>query len=500
MTRETFTVITEPEELSVLPEKTIATFTIRSNPDYYSTGSQDESFLSNTRYWLSSNGIQDLSNISLNPSEDTVYNSILSDLESFRHTDPSFYELFIQKINSSKSIDLTKCPIIYKETLSLDHAYAYDDVIDQTLAFFSDSSNIDNACSYPHSVRYISNNGTLYIERPPFKVQLNFVAAKAGSSKAPLPQYEIWVPWTITELPLLSKNTANQNIRLYFSSSPLETLEDSKYIPCLLPNSYTDGNICFSNSLSELDIEHSDINYIYSMIVNEYMSGGWNLDLGIPVLLYSGISRSNDSDISDITYEYWNPTYNSLSKRFPDLTEKNIDTLISQCKSDTPSSHSIYYFKMMSGMTLEETLSFIKDIQNKYGKSFSKIYSSEQALPTTFQNLNFAISSRYLNHPVYVQNIPFSQKDIYCVLFDRPSVLQNRLNNSRAHSEYRTDTLYPNLIANVSTILSSHEDNYIFFENENTLHFQSHPFDVKRFLFEVLYENCFSPNLKESFV
>jgi len=315
-------------------------------------------------------------------------------------------------LSKASHINLTKLPLFFSVELTHGYSYDYQDVITQSLNYnnsfaFNDSTDIN-----PTSLRYFSSNGTIYVERPPFKAIVNYKPVRASGTTKHIESYEIWVPWTLTRISTSEyHHLSDRSFRIYFSSSPLTDTSDDQYVPCMFPNSYTDGTICFSNSLQEIpDFESQSIRYIYSMMINEYISGGWNLDLGLPVLQNSVLNPS------DTYKEYCRPTYNSLLARFPDLTDSKIATLKSQSLSSSGSAHSKYFFKMMSSFNLEETLDFYSSFERM---SFDKINSTNQSL--SFSNdITGYIRSRNHHHEVLAgyTNVSELDKKIFITCFN----------------------------------------------------------------------------------
>ena len=137
---------------------------------------------------------------------------------------------------------------------------------------------------YPVAVRYVSEDGTYFIERPPFQVSVNFkesyTSSKSKSIVLDNQNIRIWIPWTITTVNMNSLNR-NNDIKIFFSDTQLID-NDTKYHICVLPNTYANSNICFANSLHGIreDIDNLSLNEYYSSVFNEYMSGGWNTEIG----------------------------------------------------------------------------------------------------------------------------------------------------------------------------------------------------------------------------
>jgi hypothetical protein len=136
---------------------------------------------------------------------------------------------------------------------------------------------------YPIAVRYTNNVNYWIIERPPFLAKIDFKQGRSNSvvdSK----DYEIWIPWTVMVIDMDPK-TSMYKSSLFFNDGPMSTL-DEKAIPCFLMNMYDDGNMCLNQTSIYLqqhlaDTQSFDIFTVYNFILNDYMSGGWNTDLGM---------------------------------------------------------------------------------------------------------------------------------------------------------------------------------------------------------------------------
>lgn len=262
-------------------------------------------------------------------------------------------------------ITLNKIPLLYTFTSNASFSYKIEDVQQQIssarlLNSFSSSTNI-----LPYFVRYVDQQNNIYIETPPFKINVDFKLGSASDKAKKIEPLEIWVPWCLTKLQLSGNNSVLNRASIYFSDTPLSFDEDARYIPCYLPNTYTDGSICFSNSLSTMPIEsYQGIRYLYSLILNEYMSGGWNLDLELSIRFYSYSLANNDVD-NTIFKEYCYPNKYSLKKRFPEFSDSKIQSLLKPSSNPLHrANYSKYFFYMLSSFTLEETLSFVKSLKS----------------------------------------------------------------------------------------------------------------------------------------
>ena len=138
---------------------------------------------------------------------------------------------------------------------------------------------------YPIAVRYTNNVNYWIIERPPFLAKIDFKQGRSNSA-VDSKDYEIWIPWTVMVVDMDPK-TSMYKASLFFNDAPISSL-DEKAIPCFLMNMYDDGNMCLNQTSIYLqqhlaDTQSFDIFTVYNFILNDYMSGGWNTDLGINI-------------------------------------------------------------------------------------------------------------------------------------------------------------------------------------------------------------------------
>jgi len=213
---------------------------------------------------------------------------------------------------------------------------------------------------YPIAVRYIDDLNTYYIERPPFKKEISFNIKKNRAIKT-----SIWIPWTLTALSASPDYISHT--RLYFSNSCLNN-ELDKYVPAFTPNIYQDGRICFSNSLESYNdlYSNSEIRLKYNIIFNEYMNGGWNVDLS-PI--FKPLCNAFDSKNKlfknfPILDKFFNISSKEISDANPDLNIKTIDSAFAYSDDYYVQSRRMYtlFFLRLSTLSLEETLSFYQQV------------------------------------------------------------------------------------------------------------------------------------------
>lgn len=226
----------------------------------------------------------------------------------------------------------------------------------------------------PIAVRYIDSAGNYYIERPPFQIEVDMRSTHSRMENGKrIPPYKIWVPWTISIY-----RPGNPELYVYFSSSSLSSY-DQIYLNCLFPNTYGDSRICFSNSLESLhnySAHHEDIRTNYSYMFNEYMNGGWNLDLSpniykcFEILLSNRISHTKaeieilntvDQDYPLVKF-FLNPPKEYIKKRFPKITSRQLQYFeYTRNWFSTPKTYK-YMFMIMSTFDVDQTLEFYRQI------------------------------------------------------------------------------------------------------------------------------------------
>lgn len=227
----------------------------------------------------------------------------------------------------------------------------------------------------PIAVRYIDSSGNYYIERPPFQIEVDMRATynKYRENAKRMPPYKVWIPWTISVY-----RPGQPELYVFFSHSSLSSL-DQLYTNCFLPNVYTDSKVCFSNSLESLhDYSNSpdNIRTNYSYMFNEYMNGGWNLDLSPNIYKALEFSTKHSSYLSKEEKEivdrmdkdyplvklFLNPPKEYIKKHFPKMTARQLEA----CEYRTSYYHNSksykYMFMIMSTFNVDETLEFYRQI------------------------------------------------------------------------------------------------------------------------------------------
>lgn len=243
----------------------------------------------------------------------------------------------------------------------------------------------------PLAVRYIDKCNNYYVERPPFKINVSYKNCRAADhTKEVIEDLQIWIPWSIMVINgSFSYNFNPSDVKILFSHKPLEKNTDI-YLNPFLPNSYTDGRICWSNSFNSVsslnedknEIKPFDLTYWHSLILNDYMMGGWNADLQSRSLQFLDSIPSYISYGDYMDRQYFSHNYNILDKYvymsdYKDIAEQVYYICLNKFKMTSKRSKSIAYLKQgkqkdgdvfvrffayMSLLSLEDTLAFYKQV------------------------------------------------------------------------------------------------------------------------------------------
>lgn len=320
-----------------------------------------------------------------------IYYSNINKLNSYDLSDSSdilSYENDILSYENVKSFYS-----LYKDNFPVSYSLIITKNFQTSLqSFFDYKSTLDNpfelSLPNPIAVRYVSLDGTHFIERPPFQIEVDF-SVNYSKTKS-MPPVKIWIPWTLF---VLNPSTP-QDSYIYFSHKSLSSMEDV-YLNCPLPNIYNDSRICYSNSLYHLDYTSTDVRYLYSTLFNEYMSGGWNLDLPSSLeyifrqIAYHQFSYTNDNieerfkniptirkffypDLDKIKSSYSGRLTSSYINKY--FKESNYIHRVNNITSNRLTFFK-YFFLVMSSFTLEETLQFYHEIFNHFVEKPNSISS-----------------------------------------------------------------------------------------------------------------------------
>ncbi len=170
-------------------------------------------------------------------------------------------------------------PFLYSVSAYVSSSSKY---FDSLSAYYSQQSRSFDKF-FPIAVRYTDNKNVWLIERPPFLATIDFKNSRSNSIGSPK-QYSIWMPWTVMLL-TMDPTSSFYEASLFFNDGPISSLED-KAVNCIYPNIYSGGRMCLNQTLTHLQQHLAETNSfdpatIYNFILNDYMTGGWNTDLGI---------------------------------------------------------------------------------------------------------------------------------------------------------------------------------------------------------------------------
>ena len=338
------------------------------------------------------------------------------------------YNSYRQYFHNSLKYDL---PLVYSYTLKevlkipTDHFYSVKQNI------IADSINTD---LYPIAVRYVTADSKYLIERPPFQIPVDFRFGTAHSGAEKVPTFNIWIPWTSTIIDLSVPDvSALSSTKIFFNDAPLYSIDDP-VISCDLPNSYSNGSICFSNSLNDIhnvldedSVTSNDVSCIYNYVFNNYMMGGWNSDLS-PVFLSYGHHQNFDTSDLSMLMEYISPSPERKEKiisTFAGTPYEKIAKRLLNSKvhfTNIRSAPKLYFRDLIirSSFTLEETLQYVTDIKTLYSRKAAKSGNGY----TRYGNVNLSSvlssnkdNSRFVDNGVqaassYILNSVLQNRDI----------------------------------------------------------------------------------------
>lgn len=334
----------------------------------------------------------------------------------------------------------------------------------------------------PIAVRYVTKHGKYLIERPPFQIEVDFRMGNATSGAPKMHPVKIWIPWTLTTLDTTVISTESLNkTEMYFNDSSLYTLDD-EFIPMYLPNAYSNGSICFSNSMNDFhDVMNdpdltSSVSHIYNYIFSNYMGGGWNCDLS-PTMLFYLNSRLDHSSLKYYS-EYIDPS-TERKKRALDNFRDCDSSMYKAAKNAIfsrvhPSSirkyHRLYlrHFAILSTFTLEETLGFVSDLKqysaqmrerNKHSSNLMNIERLfDEKKNNTYYNNNSSSSVSILNSILSNPNISrgyiYTPSSSGMIVMNNPPVIRNAFNRSyRVNSN--VSAIPPHILLAIKDIMIS---------------------------------------------
>lgn len=236
----------------------------------------------------------------------------------------------------------------------------------------------------PIAVRYINDDGDHYVEHYPFQAQVTFSDQRRKPYITEAQQIKIWIPWTMMRINL--QNSSYQY--MYAAGRSLMSMDDH-YFVSPFPNTYPEGNICWSNSLIayenmtydyNLNGYNIDLKTFYSIAFNEYFSGGWNTDLSL--LLVNTLDSQyhlfyKHFDQLPMIKTMMHPTTEYIQEHLPRLSaaRRRMMSQGLQAQMNSRLKSTAYILYMMSTFTLEETLQFWNEIISLKDKFNSTTYS-----------------------------------------------------------------------------------------------------------------------------
>lgn len=310
----------------------------------------------------------------------------------------------------------------------------------------------------PIAVRYVGKSGKYLIERPPFQVEVDFRMGTATSGAPKMHPIKIWIPWTLTLLDTSTISTETLNkTQMFFNDSSLYTVDDT-FVTMYLPNAYSNGTICFANSMNDLfsvmDSNEitSNVSYLYNFVFNNYMSGGWNCDLTPTINYY--LSSAMNINLSSYKYfsEYINPS-TERKKRALDNFRECDSSMYKAAKNAIfsrvhPGSirkhHRLYlrHFAILSTFTLEETLGFVTDLKNfskktsQYSSSIARLFDEpkNQYQYNAATNTSVSVINSILSNPLINKTYSYSPSCHGMIVMNNPPLIHHSFNKT-----YRVD-------------------------------------------------------------
>lgn len=171
---------------------------------------------------------------------------------------------------------------------------------------------------FPTATRFITEDGSVLIERPPFRHTIDFTPVKASKvnrkSSKKIEPITVWVPWTVYKMNI--NKQGHFNITIHFNDSSISSLNDHIF-PSLFPNVFSGGLICFGSESSynsqfvQNAIKDDTYSYkeLFNYLISNYYNGGWNTDIlpsssDIPMFMmfqsYDRIKALNDPKALEI--------------------------------------------------------------------------------------------------------------------------------------------------------------------------------------------------------
>lgn len=315
-----------------------------------------------------------------------------------RITNPEqrLYSNYLQWISQ-----VNKYPALYSAQLSVSPASNY---FDELSSRFDSQKTFTFDTVFPIAVRYTDNKNVWLIERPPFLANITFKNARS-SSMGNDKTYSIWMPWTVMLLVMIPEQSF-YNAYLFFNDSPLTSL-DEPAVPCMFPNIYADGRMCLNQTSIMLQQHLSEVNAfdpstIYNFIINDYMTGGWNTDLGINfdrIVNYSTqAAKARRTIVNGKSLD--KKKYPSATTPSGRLSSKKYIPNFLNYFSQAPLEEITSIVSQMKAKVLESNNNFYSSYQTFINKALSEVSSSN---PYTVPFISTENSpSVYISHDIYI--------------------------------------------------------------------------------------------------
>jgi hypothetical protein len=298
------------------------------------------------------------------------------------------------------------------------------DFKDYYTSTLSSNGAINSTDLYPLAIRYVDEMQGIYvIERPPFKVDIDFSSRPSNRSRVNpsfLANKQMWIPWTVTIINF-DKENIRYDLDIYFNNKPLESLDDL-VLPALLPN-ISNGKVCMGNNpLPKEDIYNKSSDQVsvvnlYNFLFNSYFMGNWNSDLlqFIPNIKFfqekvnqiCSSTKKIPSGFSQLDEWQFYSSASYLTKSlflFSHLSLEELFEYIEFVKQDTINSNSRYKTSCFPfRQRLSSYADLMKDVteldySNPTASALKSNYNSLSLLHTPRENRKFAVVNLTLNN------------------------------------------------------------------------------------------------------
>jgi hypothetical protein len=319
----------------------------------------------------------------------------------------------------------------------------------------------------PIAVRYTNGSNMWLIERPPFQANITYRAAGSNGIGKEV-SYSIWMPWTVMFLDVRPEQSF-YDAYLYFNDGPISSLDDVA-VPCFFPNMYGDGRMCLNQSGVMLQQHLSqtnsfDIATIYNFLINDYMSGGWNLDLSIQ-------NFDRIRNLTQLTKQSYSQIVHGIpnDKKYPSSVSLKTGRVILKKYV----SNFLNYFSLSPMNLVLDLVTSVKQQKVRDFKTYAQLIESHE---DTASPVNSLLSSYNTGSPSILQSYRLLVSPKFCtreVLHDDPltdyakvaksiiAVLDDHLKNSL--QDILTTTDQHKVIQSFQT-----ENPILYIENEDTV-------------------------------